>query len=83
MSVEDDYILVVAGITETQAENKNWNGFSQKEKSKYHPFSFKPSGFFDDFSGLKKGDRVKVWAVEGASESYPAQSEVGKIEKVE
>ncbi|MCP3027058.1 DUF3221 domain-containing protein [Halobacillus sp. A5] len=67
VKVEDKEILVVNGITKEQAINMSLNELSDVDGKQYdaHIFhiDFNISGFF-------KG---------GANESYPAQSELGKI----
>ena len=82
--VEDKEILVVNGITKEQAVNMSWNELSKVDGKQYeaHMFQidFNIGGFFETFSDFEKGDKVRVWGKGGANESYPAQSELGKIE---
>ena len=82
--VEDKEILVVNGITKEQAVNMSWNELSEVSGKQFEAYifhiDFNIGGFFESFSDFKKGDKVKVWGKGGANDSYPAQSELGKIE---
>ncbi|MYL71800.1 DUF3221 domain-containing protein [Halobacillus litoralis] len=78
--VEDKEILVVHGITKEQAVHQTWNDLSKDKHYEAHEFHI--DRFFESFSDFQKGDKVKVWGEGGANESYPAQSSLGKIERV-
>ncbi|MCP3032866.1 YobA family protein [Halobacillus sp. A1] len=84
VEVEDKSILVVDGITKEQAVHMSWIELSKVDGKQYdaHSFHIDSSvfGFFESFTDVKKGDKVKVWGKGGANESYPPQSKLGKIE---
>ncbi|MCP3031545.1 YobA family protein [Halobacillus sp. A1] len=80
VEVEDKSILVANGITKEQAVHMSWKELSKVDGKMYDAYTFKIDGFFESFSDFKKGDKVKVWGKGGANESYPAQSELDKIE---
>ncbi|WP_430787354.1 YobA family protein [Virgibacillus flavescens] len=83
VDVQDKSILVVSGITKEQAVNMTWNDLTQGNDKIYKAHTFYIDDSSTTFVEFKKGQKVRVWGKGGVRESFPPQSDLGKIELVE